>query len=546
MVKWSKYLLFVLFFLSVKPALHANERNSFCPVIDDKNISIIASSCNGNDGKILGMSGTGTGLLTFTWYDANNKIVGTQADLTNVPAGVYKVLLHDESKCLAVERDGYIVPTVDQVVINNVKTIIKSPDCNSNNGSITNIGFTNAVSFKWLDGANNIISTSADLTGVGTGSFTVIATNKEGCSEQSTYRINGTGLFPKISKVDTVNGLCGELSTLNITFAVTDKDPTYHYFLLDQNGTESNPGVIVYSPNQPTSIALKLTSGVKFTLISTDPHLCETVLGTYLLSQPAYYIDTSQVTIRNDACGNHTGAIVNLHMVGAHGPLDPKATKFKWTDGSGKVISQLLELTSIGAGTYTLQAIDGGGCTDTKVFTIKDSTINAVAPLVKNINLCLPGAAVISVDNVDKAGGYKLYDANNNFIRQDNLGFFAVNVTQTTNFFITHTVGQCESPATAVTVNVAAPNVIIPNTFTPNNDGINDYWLVKGLEQFPGTTVDIFNRNGELIYHSIGYGKPFDGLYSGKKLTVGVYYYIIDIHKPICLGKIAGSLTLIR
>eukprot|EP01037_Dinobryon_pediforme_P014420 gene14420-14543_t len=236
------------------------------------------------------MSGTGTGLLTFTWYDANNKIVGTQADLTNVPAGVYKVLLHDENK-----------------------------------------------------------------------------------------------------------------------------DPTYHYFLLDQNGTESNPGVIVYSPNQPTSIALKLTSGVKFTLISTDPHLCETVLGTYLLSQPAYYIDTSQVTIRNDACGNHTGAIVNLHM--------------------------------------------------------------------------------------------------------DNLGFFAVNVTQTTNFFITHTVGQCESPATAVTVNVAAPNVIIPNTFTPNNDGINDYWLVKGLEQFPGTTVDIFNRNGEIIYHSIGYGKPFDGLYSGKKLT---------------------------
>src|ERR1700754_825227 len=119
-----------------------NSRSDDCPKIVSTNISIVPASCNGSDGKILGISGTRTGTLTFTWYDADNNIVGTTADLTNMPAGRYKVRLQDESKCLPVEA-SYSISLKNQVVIDNSATIITSPDCNQNNGSITNITFTN-------------------------------------------------------------------------------------------------------------------------------------------------------------------------------------------------------------------------------------------------------------------------------------------------------------------------------------------------------------------------------------------------------------------
>ena len=70
--------------------------------------------------------------------------------------------------------------------------------------------------------------------------------------------------------------------------------------------------------------------------------------------------------------------------------------------------------------------------------------------------------------------------------------------------------------------------LIIPNTFTPNNDGINDFWDIPALIKYPDVTVDIFNRYGQKVYHSTGYGSPWDGLYNGQQLPAGVFYYIIN------------------
>ncbi|MBD1391782.1 PKD domain-containing protein [Mucilaginibacter glaciei] len=85
---------------------------------------------------------------------------------------------------------------------------------------------------------------------------------------------------------------------------------------------------------------------------------------------------------------------------------------------------------------------------------------------------------------------------------------------------------------------------IVVNTFTPNNDGINDVWNIKYLESYPGNTVEIYNRQGEKVYSSIGYAIPWDGRYKGKELPVGTYYYIINPKN----GRkvIAGNVTIIR
>lgn len=95
-----------------------------------------------------------------------------------------------------------------------------------------------------------------------------------------------------------------------------------------------------------------------------------------------------------------------------------------------------------------------------------------------------------------------------------------------------------------LTVTAIEVPLVIPNTFTPNNDGINDTWVIKNLDTYQKYTVQIFNRNGESLFFSNRYSQPWDGKYKGAKLPAGTYYYVIDLHtgsKPL-----AGSITIIR
>lgn len=85
---------------------------------------------------------------------------------------------------------------------------------------------------------------------------------------------------------------------------------------------------------------------------------------------------------------------------------------------------------------------------------------------------------------------------------------------------------------------------VIPNTFTPNEDGINDTWKILYLESYPECRIRVFNRDGQAIYESLGYKVPgWDGKYNGKKLPFGTYYYVIEPgsgRKPI-----TGYVTLL-
>ena len=69
---------------------------------------------------------------------------------------------------------------------------------------------------------------------------------------------------------------------------------------------------------------------------------------------------------------------------------------------------------------------------------------------------------------------------------------------------------------------------VIPNTFTPNNDGRNDKWLISFLNTYPNNRVQIFTRSGNLVFESRGYNTPWDGTLKGKPLPFDTYYYIIE------------------
>lgn len=85
----------------------------------------------------------------------------------------------------------------------------------------------------------------------------------------------------------------------------------------------------------------------------------------------------------------------------------------------------------------------------------------------------------------------------------------------------------------------------IPNVFSPNGDGINDTWKIKYLESYPGAIIEVYNRNGQLIYHTQGYnGIGWDGKYNGQDLPIGTYYYIVDPKNG--RPKMSGSVSIIR
>jgi gliding motility-associated-like protein len=84
----------------------------------------------------------------------------------------------------------------------------------------------------------------------------------------------------------------------------------------------------------------------------------------------------------------------------------------------------------------------------------------------------------------------------------------------------------------------------MPNVFTPNGDGINDTWEIKNLAPYYGAVINIFNRNGQKVYSSIGYSTPWDGRMNGVNLPIGVYYYIIEPKQG--RSQVTGYVSIIR
>lgn len=85
--------------------------------------------------------------------------------------------------------------------------------------------------------------------------------------------------------------------------------------------------------------------------------------------------------------------------------------------------------------------------------------------------------------------------------------------------------------------------IIIPNAFSPNGDGINDTWRIAKLDTYPEADVNVFNRYGQLVFHSRGYATEWNGTYNGSPLPVGTYYYAIDL--KIDIGKNPGGWVVI-
>ncbi len=86
--------------------------------------------------------------------------------------------------------------------------------------------------------------------------------------------------------------------------------------------------------------------------------------------------------------------------------------------------------------------------------------------------------------------------------------------------------------------------IAVPNAFSPNGDGINDSWNISMLYTYPESETNVFNRYGQVVFHTQGYNKPWDGRYNGNPVPVGTYYYTIN--RKNGLPVMSGWLLVIR
>ena len=87
--------------------------------------------------------------------------------------------------------------------------------------------------------------------------------------------------------------------------------------------------------------------------------------------------------------------------------------------------------------------------------------------------------------------------------------------------------------------------ISIYSAFSPNNDGINDYWVIPDIDKYPECIVRIYDRYGKLVYEKYAYNNDWDGRnrLTSKKLPPGTYFYRVYLAQGIT--ELKGSLTIV-
>ncbi len=89
----------------------------------------------------------------------------------------------------------------------------------------------------------------------------------------------------------------------------------------------------------------------------------------------------------------------------------------------------------------------------------------------------------------------------------------------------------------AFNVNIRLGNcrddIVIPNVFTPNGDGLNDFWVISNINKYPEASIEVFNRWGTVVFRSTESRKIWDGMFNGRKVTPGTYCYSVILNNGL-------------
>ena len=292
-------------------------------------ISSTPTSCGGINGTVTVSASGGTAPYTYAWSNG-----ATTVSVANLAAGTYTVVVTDANGCKAT-----VSVTVAASINLSVSITGVNASCGANNGTATATvnGGTAPFTYLWSNGA-----TTASISGLGAGTYSVTVTDKNGCTGTASVVITASSnITISISKT---NVLCNGGNTGSATATVSGGTPPITY---------------LWSNGATTATISNLIAGI-YSVTATDKNGC-TASASTIVAQPARLnlVISSTAT----SCGGSNGTV----SVVASGGTPPYT--YLWSNGA-----TTSSVSNLAAGTYTVVVKDANGCTATATVTVAAST----------------------------------------------------------------------------------------------------------------------------------------------------------------------------
>lgn len=378
------------------------------------------------------------------------------------------------------------------------------------------------LNYKW-----NTLDTISVIKGIGAGTYQATITNEQNCSENIQITITEPLKFVlSLSSGTNYNNYdisCFGRKDGEIQISATGQQGNLEYFL----------------NNNKVNIPLQKLGAGQHIIKLKDEKNC-IAEDTILLQEPKAL--SLKSIIANPKCVNdRTGSII-LNVTGGIGTYE-----YNWNDGK-------IDSTRIGlpAGVYYVEIMDKNGCTIHDTFTIQSSSKQLLKALPEDTTIQYGESIQLNFD-------FNQIIKDISWSPHTFLSCHKCNnpiSTPTTDIqYILSLLDQdgCQYVDTVSIKLIYSPRVYIPNTFSPNGDGLNDKMQLFGLEQIELIKeLSIFNRWGELIYQIKNQDASlqsdfWDGSFKGSPVNPGVYIFIAEFKtKDQKIIKYSGDINLIR
>ncbi len=519
------------------------------------NFSIIdASECNATlTGTVTVNASGGTGAYDYLIDGVENTPPSSNV-FSGLAIGSYTFTVRDANSC---ETSGDAeVSLIDPLTVSFDITDI---DCNGNtNGQITAnpADGTPVYSFLWETG-----EITASISGLAAGYYTVTITDLNiptNCILIDSAEVKQPE--PLIVVPDVRSKKCINSSSRNLTNSLGR-------IIIDPEG--GTPGY-AYEWSGPSGFSddndtlINLNQGL-YNLTITDSRNCKTYYSTTIVEDNSYDILSFDLQFEDKSvCWNdsvrftstYAGLMVDTILIEAQTISGSTETWYYTVDESpfygNSKISEKVILWKIWATTqYCREDVPR----DTIDF-IPDFELDIIDELDGNAEddtIYLKGSrnGILSANVLDPTNlTFSWYESGVYRSDQPNVQILSITPDSSAYYKVIATLpGECEDTSSIYLEFIPA---ITPNSgFSPNDDGINDYWKIKFIDKFPNNMVTVYSRWGVKVFEQKGYtnddhSKSWDGkAKNGKDLPSGTYYYVIILNEE-GFQPITGPITIIR
>ncbi|WP_305068219.1 PKD domain-containing protein [Longitalea luteola] len=232
------------------------------------------------------------------------------------------------------------------------------------------------------------------------------------------------------------------------------------------------------------------------------------------------------------------------------------AITWKWSlSNNNNLTTKDIALNFENSGNYTayLQATNSFGCTDS---TRKELYVPPIPSVTINDDPVIPvtTGVILPVTYGHEVENFTWSPAKNLSCTECPTPYANPKFTTTYKVRVEDQYGCTNSADVTVTVVCNGMNYFVPNTFSPNGDGVNDIFAPRGIGLTRVNSMRIFNRWGEMVYERMNFMANdrtptggWDGTYKGKPASADVYVYIIElVCENAAIVPVKGNVALVR